>query len=163
MTLSKFAVSEMRNGPRDHLPWSDAEIASLRQWWCVDGWTTRQIGDRMGRSRNAVLGKVHRLELVKAAAPGVPAAAMAAALAALGRPAASMPVPVAAPAVVPASDPGPRKDPRLCVTAGCRGTRQPGRHLCAGCITALRVPEIPTVNRGPASPVTPHQPRRRVS
>jgi hypothetical protein len=39
--------------------WSDADLATLRRLW-LEGYTSRAIGDVLGRTRNAVLGCVHR-------------------------------------------------------------------------------------------------------
>jgi GcrA cell cycle regulator len=44
-------------------PWSDAEKATLRRLW-ADGLSAAEISQRLhGRSRNAVIGAVHRLNL----------------------------------------------------------------------------------------------------
>lgn len=49
--------------------WSDSDILSLRTLWCA-GKTAKEIAALMpGRSREAVLGKVHRLGLGKDSAP----------------------------------------------------------------------------------------------
>lgn len=40
--------------------WDEEKIASLKDLW-NRGWTASEIGARMGASRNAVLGKIHRL------------------------------------------------------------------------------------------------------
>ena len=42
--------------------WSEAELLTLRDLWTA-GVTTRLIGVELGRSRNSVVGKAHRLEL----------------------------------------------------------------------------------------------------
>ena len=42
--------------------WTPDTIDLLRQWW-TDGISTMQIGKRLGISKNAVTGKVHRLNL----------------------------------------------------------------------------------------------------
>ena len=42
--------------------WTDAELLTLRRLW-ADGMTTMAIGREMGRSRNSVVGKAHRLFL----------------------------------------------------------------------------------------------------
>ena len=42
--------------------WSEAELLTLRRLW-AEGVTTLAIGREMGRSRNSVVGKAHRLFL----------------------------------------------------------------------------------------------------
>jgi GcrA cell cycle regulator len=42
--------------------WSEAELLTLRQLW-AEGMSARLIGVELGRSRNSVVGKAHRLEL----------------------------------------------------------------------------------------------------
>jgi len=42
--------------------WSDADINMLRGLW-DDGHSTAEIGRRMGRSKNGIVGKAHRLDL----------------------------------------------------------------------------------------------------
>ena len=43
-------------------PWSDTDDATLRQLW-RDGRSAREIGMQLDRTRNAVIGRVFRLEL----------------------------------------------------------------------------------------------------
>jgi GcrA cell cycle regulator len=43
-------------------PWPDASIATLREMWAA-GISTVVIGRRLGVSKNAVVGKAHRLDL----------------------------------------------------------------------------------------------------
>jgi GcrA cell cycle regulator len=50
-------------GVRDPHPWTDDDIAELKQLWTVDGLSGRQIGMRIGRSKSSVIGKAHKLEL----------------------------------------------------------------------------------------------------
>lgn len=42
--------------------WTDDRIAKLKKLW-TDGLTTGEIGKRLGVSKNAVVGKAHRLGL----------------------------------------------------------------------------------------------------
>jgi GcrA cell cycle regulator len=42
--------------------WTDATITRLRQLW-AEGHSTAEIGRRLGVSKNAVVGKAHRLDL----------------------------------------------------------------------------------------------------
>ncbi len=44
------------------MDWNEETIARLRQLW-QDGHSTAEIGRRMGITKNAVVGKAHRLEL----------------------------------------------------------------------------------------------------
>ena len=44
------------------MDWTEETIARLRQLW-QDGHSTAEIGRRMGITKNAVVGKAHRLEL----------------------------------------------------------------------------------------------------
>ncbi len=43
-------------------PWTDNTVARLRQLW-AEGHSTAEIGRRLGVSKNAVVGKAHRLDL----------------------------------------------------------------------------------------------------
>jgi GcrA cell cycle regulator len=54
-------------------PWTAEELADLRRLW-DEGLTAGQIGERLRRTRNSILGKVHRLKLPSRASPlGKPA------------------------------------------------------------------------------------------
>src|SRR5271165_3098824 len=44
------------------MEWSDEVVARLRALW-ADGHSTAEIGRRLGVSKNAVVGKAHRLDL----------------------------------------------------------------------------------------------------
>ena len=50
------------------MDWNDEAIARLRQLW-QDGHSTAEIGRRMGITKNAVVGKAHRLALVPRPSP----------------------------------------------------------------------------------------------
>lgn len=60
------------------MEWTDETIARLRELW-AEGHSTAEIGRRMGISKNAVVGKAHRLNLIARPSPirrdgqGVPA------------------------------------------------------------------------------------------
>jgi hypothetical protein len=41
--------------------WTDELIARVVQLWHKDGWTATEIGELIGKSRNAILGKLNRL------------------------------------------------------------------------------------------------------
>ncbi|WP_372784592.1 GcrA family cell cycle regulator [Phenylobacterium sp.] len=43
--------------------WSHARVERLRAFWVEEGLSATEIGHRLGVTRNAVLGKVHRLGL----------------------------------------------------------------------------------------------------
>lgn len=43
-------------------PWDDDNIATLRRLW-AEGLSAAEIGRRIGVSKNAVVGKAHRLRL----------------------------------------------------------------------------------------------------
>ena len=67
------------------MSWDEASEKTLAELWAA-GWSASQIGARMGQSRNAVIGKVHRLKLPARREVGVNAPARAA-RAKLARPA----------------------------------------------------------------------------
>lgn len=51
----------MRTTP-DTTTWTAAEDAQLRQLW-AEGLTATAMGERMGKNKNMILGRVHRLKL----------------------------------------------------------------------------------------------------
>lgn len=51
--------------------WSGAVVSDLRALW-AEGHSTAEIGRRLGVSKNAVIGKAHRLELPNRPSPLVP-------------------------------------------------------------------------------------------
>ncbi|TCN30314.1 GcrA family cell cycle regulator [Sinorhizobium americanum] len=104
--------------------WTDERIAELRKLW-KDGWSASAIAREMGSSRNAVLGKAHRLHLddrsKKALKPQAAPRERAPAFplrrrAALAAPQPAAPQPAAPPACVetlPRVDPALRPEPLL--------------------------------------------------
>ncbi len=50
------------------MEWTDQTIARLRELW-AEGHSTAEIGRRMGVSKNAVVGKAHRLNLAARPSP----------------------------------------------------------------------------------------------
>jgi len=50
------------------MDWNEESIARLRQFW-QDGHSTAEIGRRMGITKNAVVGKAHRLMLAPRPSP----------------------------------------------------------------------------------------------
>ena len=101
------------------MSWTDERIDRLKELW-TQGNTASQIADELGGvSRNAVIGKAHRLGLqsrpspVKANDAGATAAAPAAAAAAAPEPPQEAPAPEAPPVVEPApaaAAPAPEPD-----------------------------------------------------
>jgi GcrA cell cycle regulator len=96
------------------MEWSSEAIDTLRALW-AEGHSTAEIGRRMGVSKNAVVGKAHRLNLsarpspirrdVEAGRPAAPRPAAARPVAprpAVARPAAAAPVAVAPRPAMPA-------------------------------------------------------------
>ena len=106
------------------MEWTDAEIGKLRDLWARDV-ATVEIGRLLGCSKNAVVGKAHRLLLpsrpspIRRLAPGAPRAprrrpcsaptdALLPALCSVVAPTvAAVPRPVRVPAPEPATDPAP--------------------------------------------------------
>jgi GcrA cell cycle regulator len=92
------------------MSWTDERVEKLQQMW-AEGQSAAQIAKALGGvTRNAVIGKVHRLGLSNRAAPGAakPAAAE------VETPAAEAPAPKAAqpaPAPEPKPEPAPRPEP----------------------------------------------------
>ncbi len=62
------------NSNKYSIAWTDEHIAILREMWAV-GEPSRKIASRLGRGRNSVIGKAHRLSLAGRAGerPGRPA------------------------------------------------------------------------------------------
>lgn len=50
------------------MSWTDAKIDTLRRLW-TQGKTANQISNMLGVTRNAVIGKAHRLDLTKRPSP----------------------------------------------------------------------------------------------
>ena len=96
------------------MDWSAEAIEQLRALW-AEGHSTAEIGRRMGISKNAVVGKAHRLHLP--ARPSPIQREQAAAAAAAPRPAAPAAVttpvsaPMARPVAPPVAAPAPRAAP----------------------------------------------------
>jgi len=148
------------------MSWTDERIEQLRSMW-EKGLTASQIADELGGvSRNAVIGKAHRLGLksrpspVKAtdAKPAKPAKSAAA-----PKPAAAPPR-AAAPAAPRPSAPAPKPEPRPAVTA----PPTPGGATPAPKPDAPRIVSIGPggfIRQGPGdqqAPIPPAPPRRLV-
>ena len=50
------------------MPWTDEMVESLKKMW-DEGLSTGEIGKRLGVSKNSIVGKVHRLQLVARPSP----------------------------------------------------------------------------------------------
>ena len=115
-------MSEADRRMKEVRPWTAEDIVCLEDLY-FKGLTHRQIAQRLGRTRNAVCGRIWRDRLPERS-------------------------PRQERVIVP--EPEPSKLERMaameremkpagqsqCVTLGCRGPRQPGRQYCAACITA---------------------------
>lgn len=118
--------------------WTGNELDTIRRLW-AEGLSIAKIADRLpGRTKNAVVGKIHRLVLpsrpspirrqAPAATPPAPAGARPAPL---PRAAATLPPPPAAPP--PSPPPAPLPPPRLSTRKCCwpiGEPRQPGFRIC---------------------------------
>jgi GcrA cell cycle regulator len=100
------------------MDWTPESIDQLRAFW-AEGHSTAEIGRRMGISKNAVVGKAHRLNLDARPSP-IRRDAEAA-----GRPA------VAQPRRLPASPASARE------VAPVRRLEQPGNHPAGGVVRAF--------------------------
>jgi len=119
------------------MEWTEEQIETLRRLW-AEGLSTAEIGRRMGISKNAVVGKAHRLRLpgrpspIRRAGEGKPAAprtARRSARPAMPRPGPMVSVPSARPAggAIPAEPhrplaavvPLPRPEPLRTGNATC--------------------------------------------
>lgn len=113
------------------MDWTEQQIEQLRALW-AEGLSTAEIGRRMGISKNAVVGKAHRLNL-----PSRPSPIRRSAKPSSPRPATvprAVSAAVAAAAVVTpltprpsAPPPPPRPAPRLGNTACCWPIGEPGK------------------------------------
>jgi len=54
--------------------WTEPRVKILRALW-ADGWTGQQIGSKFNKSRSAILGKIHRLGLMRKNRPPPPKSA----------------------------------------------------------------------------------------
>lgn len=52
----------------DYFPWTDEAIDLLREMW-TDGVSTSLIAERLGTTKNAVVGKAHRIDLPSRSSP----------------------------------------------------------------------------------------------
>ncbi|WP_267386982.1 GcrA family cell cycle regulator [Sphingomonas sp. GC_Shp_3] len=90
------------------MAWTDERIDTLKKMW-EDGQTASQIAEALGQvSRNAVIGKAHRLGLQSRPSPVKPNEPAAAAVEAAPKPAAEAPTPKPVVAAPPPPPPPPR-------------------------------------------------------
>lgn len=117
------------------MEWTEETIQRLRALW-QEGHSTAEIGRRMGISKNAVVGKAHRLELPARPSPIRRQSTPRPPRPATPRPAAVKPAP--RPAVAPVAErPAPRPQPAS---------------SASNVVTMLRAPAAPAENRAPAEP-----------
>jgi GcrA cell cycle regulator len=130
------------------MEWNDTVIAELRVLWS-DGLSTAEIGRRLGISKNAVVGKAHRLDLsprpspirrLERSADAPPPAPRAVGPTLAPLPSRPAPAPISAPVVTaPAIKPAPPRRlaaviaPAIRVSACCWPIGEPGKpsfHFC---------------------------------
>lgn len=116
------------------MDWTAEQISQLTRLW-HEGLSTAEIGKRLGISKNAVVGKAHRLRL--AARPS-PIKRVGSRQSQASRPAVQpRPQPAAAPARAPSSAPQPQPAPRVVELSNqtCRWPighpGDPGFHFCS--------------------------------
>ncbi len=66
--MARNATARRSSGPADDPTWRDTAISNLRRLW-DEGHSTAEIGRRLGVTKNAVVGKAHRLDLPKRPSP----------------------------------------------------------------------------------------------
>lgn len=112
------------------MSWTDDQVTTLTKLW-TDGLSASQIAKQLGGvSRNAVIGKVHRLGLAGRAAPSQPARSGFKSPRLPARAAPSPPRRVAAPASLPAPEPAPRPVARLPEEPGTATVLSVSVHMC---------------------------------
>jgi GcrA cell cycle regulator len=129
------------------MEWNDTIIGELRGLW-AEGLSTAEIGRRLGISKNAVVGKAHRLDLSprpspirrQERAPGQPAPAPRAVGPTLAPlPSRPAPIPLATPVAAPVIKAAPPRrlaavsSPATRVSACCWPIGEPGKpsfHFC---------------------------------
>jgi len=66
--MARNATARRSSGSADDPTWTDTAISNLRRLW-DEGHSTAEIGRRLGVSKNAVVGKAHRLDLPQRPSP----------------------------------------------------------------------------------------------
>ena len=144
------------------MSWTDERIETLKKMW-DSGLTATQIAEELGGvSRNAVIGKAHRLGLPARPSPVKPNEAKAAA--AKPQPAAPKPAPAPAAAAEPAPQPAP-------VRSAATSTPTATGELAPAAPRPADAPVLRSVGPGgflrqnpgeQSAPITPAPPRRLV-
>ena len=149
------------------MSWTDERIDTLKKMW-DSGLTATQIAEELGGvSRNAVIGKAHRLGLPSRPSPVKPNEAKAAAAASAAAPAAPKPAPAPAPAA-------PRPAPVVSAHQAPARDATTETPSATGELAATPKPDGPVMRSvGPggflrqnpgeqSAPITPAPPRRLV-
>ncbi len=146
------------------MSWTDERIERLKSMW-TEGATASQIAEELGGvSRNAVIGKAHRLGLESRPSPVKPGEEKEKKAKAAPAPRAARPAP--APKPVPASaaeKPAPAEPARRPITAGAAPA--PGKHPDGSTIQYRSVGPGGFIRQGPGdtqAPIPPAPPRRLV-
>ncbi len=66
--MARNAAARRSSGSANDPTWTDTAISDLRRLW-DEGHSTAEIGRRLGVSKNAVVGKAHRLDLPQCPSP----------------------------------------------------------------------------------------------
>ncbi|HVM38028.1 MAG TPA: GcrA family cell cycle regulator [Sphingomicrobium sp.] len=149
------------------MSWTDERIERLKKMWS-QGATASQIADELGGvSRNAVIGKAHRLGLDARPSPVKPGEEKEKKPAAAAEPApVSTPAPAPAPKAAPRPDPTPRSAPAGGERAAPAATTgAPARPQAADNLQYRSIGPGGFVRQGPGetqAPIPPAPPRRLV-
>jgi GcrA cell cycle regulator len=142
------------------MSWTEERIERLKKMW-HDGATASQIADELGGvSRNAVIGKAHRLGLEQRPSPVKPGEEKEAKKTA---PAAAAPRPAA-----PKPEPAPRATPAVSATPQSAATHAPAPHQPSRSSPEMQYRSIGPggfIRQGPGDqqpPIPPAPPRRLV-
>jgi hypothetical protein len=63
MTHQKGQGTSEHWATRTHIPWTQEEKDQVANWWVIDRLSSTDIAKKIGRTRNSVIGQVHRLGL----------------------------------------------------------------------------------------------------
>ena len=97
-------------------PWRQGETNTLHALWCGTNMSCGQIGLRLSRSRNSIIGKAHRMQFKRGTLRLPPEKA------------------VQGPPPLPPSAPVQVRPEHATGCRGCGKTPQPGRVHCAECL-----------------------------
>ena len=53
----------MRKSPEKSIVWTQAEIDQLKEWYTIKGSSIKEIADRLGRTEQAIEGKILAMRL----------------------------------------------------------------------------------------------------